>query len=876
MRDPLSTYRVQFHEGFDFDTAAEIAEYLRRLGVTHLYASPYLQAAPGSTHGYDVVDPSRVDAGLGGEEGHLRMCLALGRSDLGQVLDVVPNHMAIPGPQNRWWWDVLENGPSSVYASYFDVDWDPPQAKLRNTVLMPILGDHYGRVLEAGQIRLRRDGGGFVVRYFDHALPVAPRSLEGLLDGAARRCGSDELESIAVALGRLPPSTATDQESVRERHRDKEVLRARVARLCAEEPDVAAAIDAEVDAINGNVDAMGELLDRQNFRLAYWRTAGRELDWRRFFDISTLVALRVEDAQVFADTHALVLAWLASGVLDGLRIDHVDGLRDPGGYLSRLSAEAAGAWIGVEKVLEPGERLPEGWPVAGTTGYDFLNDVLGLSVDPMGETPLTDLYAEVTGEERAWEDVARDRKHEVMRESLAADVGRLTHLLVDVCEGQRRYRDYTRHELHETLRELIACFPVYRTYVEPFRGEVSEQDAAWVGQAVDAARARRPDLDPDLLTFLQDLLLLRRTGPLEAEWVGRFQQVTGPVMAKGVEDTAFYVYHRLAALNEVGGSPGRFGISLAEFHEARREAARRWPRGMTALSTHDTKRGEDTRARMVLLPEIPDRWAEVARGFLAATDGDVDRNTRYLLLQTWIGAWPLPRGRLLAYMEKAIREAKTHTSWVDPVSAYEGAVADLVERLYRDEALMAAPAALAASLVAPGRLNSLAWKLIQIAGPGVPDVYRGTELWDLSLVDPDNRRPVDWDVRRRLLADVPGLAPEQAMARSDEGLPKLLVVSRGLELRRHRPEAFGPDAEYAELESRGARADHAVAFRRGDAVVAVAPRLPLRLGGDWGDTRVVLPPGRWRNVLTGDDRPGGEVRLAELLWRFPVALLERG
>src|SRR3954454_9885752 len=436
-RSPFrATYRVQLHADFDFDAAASIAGYLSELGVSHLYASPYLQAAPGSTHGYDVVNPARVNAELGGEAGHQRMCDDLGRARLGQVVDGVPNHMAIPGRQNEWWWDVLENGPSSIYASYFDVDWDPPEAKLRNRVLLPVLGDHYGRVMEAGEIKLSREGGSFVVRYYDNEAPVAPKSLDWLLASAAGRLPAgelftDELESIATAFSRLPPSVATDRESVRERHRDKEVLRRRLAELCEEHSEVAQAVDAEVAALNETPDGLDALLERQNYRLAFWRTAGRELDYRRFFDITTLIGLRIEDQQVFDDTHRLVLRFFRDGVLDGLRIDHPDGLRDPGQYLERLHDATGGAWVVVEKILEPGERLPA-WPVAGTTGYDFLNRVGGLFVDPAGEDPLTNLYGEFTSEPVDYDAVVTETKRLAIREVLAADLTRLADLLVRV------------------------------------------------------------------------------------------------------------------------------------------------------------------------------------------------------------------------------------------------------------------------------------------------------------------------------------------------------------------------------------------------------------------------------------------------------------
>ena len=887
---PLSTYRVQLQPAFGFDDVTAIAPYLHRLGVSHLYSSPYLQAAPGSVHGYDVIDHSRVNAELGGEEGHARMCAALGAHELGQVLDIVPNHMAIVGG-NRWWWDVLENGPSSQYASYFDVDWDPPEAKLRNTVLMPILGDHYGRVLEAGEFRLERDGGGFTVHYYDHVLPVAPRSLDDLLAPAARRCRSMELESLATFFGRLPPSYLTDRARVRARHRDKEVLRASLARLLRAEPATAAAVDAEVAAINADPDRLDSLLERQNYRLSFWRTAGRELDYRRFFDIHTLAALRMEDEAVFLDTHELVIRWLDEGVVDGLRIDHPDGLRDPEGYLRRLAREAPPhTWMVVEKILEPGERLPQSWPVAGTTGYDFANRVGGLFVDPAGEEPLNEAYTAFTGEPIDWDEVIHEKKHLVMSEVLSSEINRLTGLAIDSCERHRRYRDYTRHELHETLRELIAAFPVYRTYVVPGAAGPSPDDLAHVEEAAKLARGRRPDLDGELFDFFVDILLGRLRGEKEDELVARFQQVTGPVMAKGVEDTSFYTFNRLVALNEVGGSPGRFGVSPEEFHQGNEHTAMNWPGTLLATSTHDTKRSEDTRARIALLSEIPTRFAGAVAEWSRLGDRHrddpslPDRNAEWLFYQTLIGAWPLSVERAAAYMEKASKEAKEHTSWVDPDPVYDAALRRFVEGMLGDADFAAAVEAFVAPLVEPGRINSLAQTLLKLASPGAPDIYQGCELWEHSLVDPDNRRPVDFPLRESLLAEAETAAPADVWpARADSGLPKLLLTQRTLHLRSRRPEYFCVGSGYTPLAVAGAKAAHVVALARTAAgepdtagVVAVAPRLVLGLDGDWADTTLSLPDGRWADVLDGGRRTfEGEVRIAELLAPFPVALLER-
>ena len=881
-KHPLSTYRVQFRPEFNFADAAGIAGYLADLGISHLYSSPYLQAARGSAHGYDVVDPTRVNEELGGEEGHARLCGALGEAGLGQVLDVVPNHMAITERHNTWWWDVLENGPSSRYAFYFDVDWDPPQARLRNTVLLPILGDHYGRVLENGELKLVRRAGKFEIHYHEHRMPVAPRSLDTLLAEAARRCGSPDLAFIADSCGQLPLATATDRESVARRHRDKEVLAGQLARLCEEKPEVAEAVDAVVAEWNAGPDLLDELFQRQNYRPAFWRTAGHELDYRRFFDVHTLIGLHTEDEAVLADTHSLILRWLKEGVLDGVRIDHPDGLRDPKQYFDRLRAAAPEAWIVVEKILEPGETLRESWPVDGTTGYDFLNLAGGLFVDRAAERALTDLYTEMTGESPEWAELVREKKLLVLGDLLASDVNRLAEVFLQVCERHRRHRDYTRFELRQALREVVASFPVYRTYVRAEAGEVSPEDEREVDEAIEAAKAHRSDLSPDLFDFFRDLLLLKYRGDVESELVMRFQQLTGPAMAKGVEDTAFYNFHRLVSLNEVGGSPGAFGVSVEEFHRACAENQRRWPAAMLATSTHDTKRSEDVRVRISLLSEIPERWGEAVRRWFGHNErhlrgGSPDRNAQYLLYQTLAGVWPISVERVQAYMEKATREAKSQTSWTRVNAEYEEALQGFVQAVLEDRDFVADLEGFVAPLVEPGRISSLAQTLLKLTAPGAPDFYQGTELWDLSLVDPDNRRPVDYELRRRLLDELgKGISPEEVLARMDEGLPKLWLVRQGLHLRRRRPEAFGPGSTYEPLPVSGGKADHAVAFLRGGEVAAVVPRLVLRLGGDWADTALDLPEGRWRNELTGEEVKGGRIGLGDLLARLPVALLARG
>jgi len=829
-----ATYRVQLHPGFGFDRAAQIAAYLAELGVSHFYASPYLQATKGSTHGYDIVDHGAVNAELGGREAHQRMSERLEEHGLGQVLDIVPNHMAISGSQNVWWWDVLKHGMSSRYARYFDIYWGDPSTPAR--ILTPVLGAPYGKALRTGDVKVVREGSAIVVRYYDYVLPLSPPSLKRLLS------------QVGVTEGDA-------------RYTEK--------------------LDVLLGDVSRDPARLDELLEQQHYRLAHWRLAADELNYRCFFDISKLAALRQEDEAVFEASHALVLEWLADGTLDGVRIDHVDGLRDPEGYLERLHARAPGAWIVVEKVLEPGEELPRNWPIAGTTGYEFLNLLGGLFVDPAGERPMTELYAKFTKNTSTFQDIAYEKKLYILKDKFGSEVGRLTDLLAQSCSGDWRFRDVTREQLRELMDEIIACFPVYRTYarLDPpnARAELSEQDRRAVEGAFKKLDIRRPDIDDDLKSFLKEILLLRRRGAPQDELVLQFQQLTVPVMAKGIEDTAFYCYYRLLALNEVGGDPSRFGTTSEQFHEA--ILARRRPgTAMLSTSTHDTKRSEDVRARLALLSEIPSLWAGAVTRFSKLAErhkqspAAPEPNTEYLFWQTVVGAYPIDPERAARYMLKACREAKGKTAWVRPDAQYEKSVANFVKATLGDEELMAEVTAFASLLVEPGRTNALSQKLVALTAPGVPDIYQGTELWDLSLVDPDNRHPVSFDLRRQLLAELPGLSPEEILRRADEGLPKLCVVARALDARRRHPSLFGTDASYEPLVAQGVRAEHVLAFARGQKAVTVVPRLVMKLARDWRDTTLDLPEGTFQNVFTGEEWQG-RVELSLLFQRFPVALL---
>ncbi len=814
---PVSTYRLQLTEEFTLDDAAARVPYLVRLGVTHLYLSPILRATPGSTHGYDVVDHDEISPALGGRPALDRLVAAARDAGLGLVVDVVPNHMAVPTPvwHNRALWSVLAHGPQSPYASWFDVDWTAGDGAL----LMPVLGSRVGAVLAAGELSVESteipglDGPQTVLRYFDHVFPVRP--------------GTEHLP-------------------------------------------------------------LGELVDRQHYRLAYWRVANEELNYRRFFDVGTLAAIRVEDPVVFDATHALLTDLVRSGAVDGLRIDHPDGLADPRGYLDRLAAATDEAWVVVEKILAPTEELPDDWATAGTTGYEAAWRVGQVFVDPGGSAELGAVMHRLTGDAPdALPALVDEAKREIVTGPLYAEVDRLAYLAAEICRDDVRLRDHTRRSLHDCLVELLVAADRYRYYAVP--GEpVAPDVAAAFAECVARARTHLEGDRLETLDLLADLLLGRESGSAgrtrEArrdELIVRFQQTCGAVMAKGVEDTAFYRWTRLVALTEVGGAPERFAISPDELHAWAARAQHRTPVAMTTLSTHDTKRSEDVRARLGVLSELPQEWAELVERVRAATAEDraalVDGRTENLLWQTLAGTWtadgPIEAERLTAYLTKAVREAKQHTGWTAVDESYEAAVLDLARTALADATVAEAFEGWV-RLTEPGvRAATLGTKLVQLTLPGVPDVYQGTEVPAIALVDPDNRRAVDFDeltgALERLDADSPrGLAEE-----------KLLVTSRALRVRRDRPDAFvGEHAGYLPVPT---STSAALAFARtvdGQPVaVTVVTRLALaleRLGG-WGEHTVVLPEGPWHDVLTGREVAGGAVRLVELLHRLPVALLVR-
>jgi (1->4)-alpha-D-glucan 1-alpha-D-glucosylmutase len=937
-RIPRATYRLQLHGEFTFREAMRLVPYLARLGVSHVYCSPYLRARPGSRHGYDIVDHDEINPEIGTRADLDAFVAELKAHGLAQVMDIVPNHMGVLAADNAWWQDLLENGPASTLADFFDIDWKPPAQYLADRVLLPVLGDHYGIELGGGRMKLAFEPatGSFAVTYFEHRLPIDPQEYPRILAPAVRALEGDAqyphraqaLRSIMEAFARLPRRHESARARIDERILNKEVSKGRLASIARAQPAVAQAIERSIEALNGRIDdpssfdALHDLLERQAFRLAYWRVAQDDINYRRFFDINGLAALRQEHPPVFDATHRLVLELVRAGAVEALRIDHPDGLYDPRAYFEKLQRECGRpTYVVVEKIVAPFENLPEDWAVHGTTGYRFANVVNGLFVDPAAAARLTRTYEAFIGDATPFEEIARRAKRLMLRSALASELTVLTSRLARIARADRNTRDFTFTTLREGLTEVIASFPVYRTYIDD---QVRPEDRRYIDWAIARARMESRAADVSVFDFLRDALtceLPTRSPAMAAgvrHFARKFQQLTSPVMAKGLEDTTFYVYNRLVSLNDVGGDPGEFGFPPARFHKASAHRARHWPHTMLATSTHDNKRSEDVRARIDAISEMVGEWRLQLRKWSrmnAERKTEVDgmpapsRNDEYLLYQILLGSFPeraLPgemkeyAKRIDAYMQKATREAKIRTSWANANAAYEEATSRFVHALLEerpgnpfleDLRLAVKPVAWA------GYLNGLSMTAIKLASPGVPDIYQGNETWDFSLVDPDNRRPVDYARREAMLARMEALvAPLEgalaAMLESlDDGRAKLYVLWRMLQLRRER-EALFRSGGYTAVRATGALSRHLVAFARrhaGESVVLVAPRLVASLGirppdlpcgaGVWKETRLDL--GFLRNGTVMRDAftlrthtvEEGGLDLAAILAHFPVAAL---
>ena len=928
MRIPNATYRLQLTGSFGFQSSRSVVSYLDALGASDLYASPIFAARRGSLSGYDVTDPTRLNPELGSEADFEALARDLGSRGMGILLDIVPNHMAA-SHENAWWREVLESGPLSPRASFFDIRWKPMGKASSQRAMLPVLGDLYGRVLERGELAIAFEEGALVLQYYDAKFPLDPRSWPAILELARREIersgGSRAIESELMRL--CADLEAADSRSMAE-GAAREGWKRRLWELCSESEECRRALERVLSIVNGRKGDPGsfEMLDRiledQHYRLAYWRTGMEKLNYRRFFDISDLVGVRIQEPRVFEEVHALTRRLVREGAVIGLRVDHVDGLSDPRAYLERLKEigeEEGGIYAIVEKILMPGERLPPEWPVAGTTGYDFLNAVNRVFVSPDGYLELERIHAGLTGVNEPFDVIVRQKKRQVIQEIFPSETRALAAELGRLAEAHRHARDLSAADLERALIEMTCSLPVYRTYVST---SVREDDRNLLeATARDAARETGGRI-ADAVFFLLEVLLLEGKDHLvpedldaRARFARRWQQYSGPVMAKGLEDTALYAHAGLLSLNDVGGRPGADGMSPRAFHDWVLARQAEWPYAMNATSTHDTKRSEDVRARLDVLSEMPDAWRRRLKSWMRWNSGKkevvdgipIPRPLgEVFYYQTLAGAWPLDpagregfRERLEAYAIKAAREAKMETRWTAPHGDYESALTGFIRRTLEPsgaDRFLDDFSRFASRLAFWGAFNSLGMTLVKIAAPGVPDFYQGTELWDLSLVDPDNRRPVDFGMRTEALDAVtaPGRGVIRELLRSwSDGRIKMYVTARALGARRRDPELF-LEGEYLPLSARGSRAGNVLAFarRHGDAwAIAVAPRLISKMARPgklaipdeaWGDTVLVLPPGApaaWRNAFVegaGARGETGEIPMAEVLSGFPVALLVGG
>jgi (1->4)-alpha-D-glucan 1-alpha-D-glucosylmutase len=953
---PLATYRVQLNRDFTFAQATAIVPYLSDLGISHCYVSPCLKARAGSMHGYDIVDHNSLNPEIGSPEDFDRLVTTLHEHGMGLILDIVPNHMGVMGGDNAWWLDVLENGESSIYANFFDIDWHPLKDELHGKVLIPVLHDHYGVVLESGELKLvfHQERGEFDVSHHNHRFPVDPREYPRILQHCTNASAAKldeqnpdllEFQSLITSFSHLPARYEISSERIAERNRDKEIHKRRLAELCARSPEIAACILGAVELLNGNpadpasFEQLHELIKAQAFRLANWRVASDDINYRRFFDTNELAAICMENEAVFEATHRLVFSLMANGKVDGLRIDHPDGLYDPRQYFERLNRSIAAAtnsedgshYVVIEKILTGPERLPSEWPVCGTTGYDFSNLVNGVFVDSAAAVSLDRIYRNFVDDEIDLDALAYRCRKLIMRVGLASELNVLASQLTRIALSRRRTCDFTLNGLRDALTKVIASFPVYRTYISPCG--VSDKDISYIRSAVATAKGRTQAADTSIFDFVAEVLL---TSIAEGQnpayrtavtnFAMKFQQITSPVMAKGLEDTAFYRYNRLVSLNDVGSDLHRFGTTMPEFHLANQERLHSWPHTMLATSTHDSKRSEDVRARINVLSEMSAlwrlrvrEWRRFNRGQKSLVNGRPapSPNDEYLLYQTLTGAYPSEPlndtgswknfcERIENYMLKAIREAKQNTSWINQNTEYETAVSSFVKKLLKPGAqnrFLNDFVLFQHRVARIGLWNGLAQTLLKLTCPGVPDIYQGNELWDLSLVDPDNRRPVDYARREQMLqsirsreSDPGGLTAGPFLESPEDGRIKLYLLWKTLGLRRQHPDLF-QEGEYLPLAVEGAKANHVVAFARKSetsSVLVVAPRLVAGLLNDidvnvppigprvWEDTHILIPfcscSEKYRNVFTGEvldlEKSDGyeKIAVSKVLAEFPVAL----
>ncbi|HXC20628.1 MAG TPA: malto-oligosyltrehalose synthase [Steroidobacteraceae bacterium] len=856
----IATYRLQLHAGFPLSTAQSVLAYLAELGISHVYLSPCLQAVPGSLHGYDVVDPTKISADLGGEQAWNSFVNAARGLKLRILLDIVPNHMSA-SQHNPWWDDVLQHGPFSEFAEFFDIR--NPQGR-PFCVHICSLAKPYGAALRGGELRIEIAHGKPRVKHYENTWPLGPASWGQLLPAAGERCFG-ELERLQLIV-----SPAADDVLAYRRHM------ARAQQVLAEALE-AGVLQSAVDRVLDDNALFDGVLRQQFYMLHGWKLSGELTNYRRFFDIDTLIGIRADLPNVAAATHARIEQMISGGQIDGVRVDHPDGLREPLRYFERLRRLLPQGRIYIEKILDNDERLNGDWPIDGTVGYDFLAKVNRLWMDDQRTDVLTTTYSDFTGHSVNFGKLVREKKRAIIESTFSGALEQLALMALMISRADWQTRDLSPRQLRAALEKLITALPIYRTYRTA--DTLYEEDKRALLEALQSARIGSPDIDGAVFDFLAALFTKSPLNDTEADFIARWQQLTPAVMAKGVEDTTFYCFDRLVSCNEVGSQASLIGISADKFHEFCNYLGDRWPNSMLATSTHDNKRSEDVRARISILSEIPDRWSEALHQWSQLNTNAwqnrlPDRHAEYLLYQTLIGAWPIDRDRTWAYMLKACREAKINTSWHEPNNSFEEKIRGFVGGVFDTPEFIASLERFVEPLILPGRINSLAQTLIKMVAPGVPDFYQGTELWDLSLVDPDNRRPVDFNTRLAMLRRARRMAAAEVLMEWDSGVPKLWMTARLLAIRRKRAEDFSAASKYQPLVAQGTHLGRLLAFRRGENLIAVVPRFTMTLAGEWGDTRLPLPGGVWRNGFT-DQLIQREVSPAELFGLFPVALLIR-
>jgi (1->4)-alpha-D-glucan 1-alpha-D-glucosylmutase len=926
MQIPLVTYRIQFHAGFTFESAKAIAAYLADLGVSDLYASPIFTARTGSMHGYDFVNPKQINPELGGETGFEELLQELNQYQIGWLQDIVPNHMAFDS-QNHMLVDVLENGSDSQYHDFFDINWNHPYEGIKGRLLAPFLGKFYGDCLESGELRLKYDQDGLSINYYNWRFPLRIESYSHVL--------MYDLARLREKLGRNHPDFVKllgalymlkyipSGEEGRERYDQILFVKRMLWELWNGNPEVKQFIEENIETFNGepgnaeSFNLLDNLLSEQFFRLSYWKVGNEELNYRRFFTINELISLRIEEQKVFDITHEYILSLINEGKFNGLRIDHIDGLYNPIGYIKRLRDHTPDSYLVVEKILESHEELPLNWAIQGTTGYDFMSKVNGLFCQQTNQLDFSAVYYQFIGNSTSCETLVDEKKRLIIGKHMAGDIDNLAHLLKQLSQRYRYASDFTMYALKRALVEILTLFPVYRTYISVEGARKAEQET--IKQVIEEAKEKIPNFANELY-FIEKFLSLEFDDRLSDEdkdqwlhFIMRLQQFTGPLMAKGVEDTVMYVYNRLLSLNEVGSDPSQFGISVDEFHAFNQMRSAQWPHTMNATATHDTKRGEDARARLNVLSELPEEWNNHLLNWHAINaplkeniEGlDVpDRNAEYFLYQTLLGAFPFEMEdyptfieRVKEYIIKASREAEVYTSWQRADAEYEHAFLRFIEAILKE------PDGLFLQEFRPfqrkiqhfGILNSLSQTLLKITSPGVPDLYQGCELWDLSLVDPDNRRPVDYQKRFTYLEQIktgitknlPGLI-NTLLQSPEDGRLKLFLIYQAIQARRAYPEIFQRGG-YQKLTVVGSLKPHIVAFARDlgpTQMIVVVPRLLTSLIKEgeyplgeqvWHETRILQPPGssvKWQDLISGQEIQGEDTLwIKDILNQFPVALL---